>query len=58
MALINCPECNSQVSSKAKECPECGHPIKEDWFSESLKLGCITICVVVVVLIVLFIFTA
>ena len=58
MALINCPECNSQVSDKARECPECGHPIKEDWFLESLKLGCITICVVIVVFIVLYIFMA
>ena len=24
MALINCPECGSQVSSTAKNCPNCG----------------------------------
>lgn len=29
MALINCPECNKQVSDKAKSCPNCGFPISE-----------------------------
>lgn len=27
MALINCPECNRQVSDQAATCPECGHPL-------------------------------
>lgn len=27
MALINCPECNNQVSDKAYSCPQCGYPI-------------------------------
>lgn len=27
MALINCPECSSQVSDKAPSCPTCGVPI-------------------------------
>lgn len=27
MGLINCPECNKQVSDKAATCPQCGHPI-------------------------------
>ncbi len=29
MALINCPECNAQISDKASNCPNCGFPIKE-----------------------------
>lgn len=29
MALINCPECNNQVSSTAASCPHCGAPIAE-----------------------------
>lgn len=29
MALMNCPECNHQVSDKATFCPNCGFPIKE-----------------------------
>lgn len=28
--LINCPECESQVSSKAAACPHCGYPIDAD----------------------------
>ena len=28
MALINCPECNGQVSDKAKQCIHCGYPLK------------------------------
>jgi hypothetical protein len=27
MALINCPDCNKQVSSNAPTCPGCGAPI-------------------------------
>ena len=28
MALINCPECNRQVSDKAESCPNCGYPLQ------------------------------
>lgn len=27
MSLINCPECNKEVSNRAKICPNCGFPI-------------------------------
>jgi hypothetical protein len=27
MALINCPECNKEISDKAESCPNCGCPI-------------------------------
>ena len=27
MALINCPECNKQISDKAAACPSCGCPV-------------------------------
>lgn len=30
MALINCPECNNEVSDKAKACPKCGLPLTWD----------------------------
>ena len=30
MALINCPECNREVSDKARSCPSCGCPISVD----------------------------
>lgn len=29
MALINCPECEKNVSNKAHSCPNCGYPVKE-----------------------------
>ncbi|MHB8056819.1 MAG: double zinc ribbon domain-containing protein [Desulfuromonadaceae bacterium] len=28
MALINCPECNREISDKAKSCPSCGLPLE------------------------------
>ena len=27
MALINCPECNKEISDRATSCPHCGYPI-------------------------------
>ena len=29
MALIRCPECKQQISSKAKACPHCGFPLDD-----------------------------
>jgi ribosomal protein L37E len=29
MALIKCKECGNEISTKAKECPKCGSPIKK-----------------------------
>lgn len=28
--LIQCPECDLQVSDKANTCPHCGYPLKPD----------------------------
>ena len=27
MALINCPECGTEVSDKAEKCPKCHYPL-------------------------------
>ena len=27
MALINCPECGTEVSDKAEKCPKCAYPL-------------------------------
>jgi len=50
MALINCPECNIQVSDKADKCPNCAYPLKrevsvdsEGCFLQTMNLGCIII---------------
>ena len=29
MALIQCPECNREISDQAKACPHCGCPVKK-----------------------------
>lgn len=29
MSLINCPECNRQISDKAHSCPYCGYPLND-----------------------------
>ena len=41
MALIKCPECNREVSDKAKACPNCGCPIStaHSFNVTSLKIG-------------------
>jgi len=31
MAIINCPECNTKVSDKAKQCPNCAYPFKDNF---------------------------
>ena len=28
MALINCPECKQEISDIAKQCPNCGYPLR------------------------------
>lgn len=35
MALIHCPECASDISDKAPQCPTCGYPIRSVLSSES-----------------------
>ncbi|MBN2892499.1 MAG: zinc ribbon domain-containing protein [Bacteroidales bacterium] len=30
MALINCPECNKEISDKVKSCPHCGYPLSDN----------------------------
>jgi predicted amidophosphoribosyltransferase len=54
VALVNCPDCNRQVSEAAPLCPNCGRPIAkvpfhsnaamgkgEGIFMKSMNLGCI-----------------
>ncbi|MEE0968052.1 MAG: zinc ribbon domain-containing protein [Clostridia bacterium] len=37
MSLINCPECNKEISDKAYSCPNCGYPIATSQKQEFLK---------------------
>lgn len=39
MALINCKECNKQVSDKAVSCPNCGCPISSTVFRPPLPIA-------------------
>ena len=37
MALINCPECNKEISNSAKTCPNCGYKFKNNIW---MKIWC------------------
>lgn len=54
MALMNCPECNKEISDKASSCPNCGykipHPEKDMRIKKNIKI----IVVILVVFIALF----
>lgn len=39
MALIYCPECNEQISDKAKSCPYCGYPFVSKYSDKVNKQG-------------------
>lgn len=40
MALINCPECNKEISDKVKTCPNCGYPfVVEDTIKQVKSIG-------------------
>ncbi|MEE1315341.1 MAG: zinc ribbon domain-containing protein [Faecalimonas sp.] len=30
MSMINCPECNKEISDKALVCPNCGYPLSNN----------------------------
>jgi len=63
MALINCPECGTQVSNKADKCPQCAYPLKtqtnvesEGCFLQTMNFGCslivwLTITIVIIAII-------
>ena len=40
MALINCPNCNKEISDKAKVCVGCGHQILDDANTEKRTVTC------------------
>ncbi len=51
MGMISCRECNSEVSSKAEKCPNCGikHPSKGKYIYEKIDNILGTIVVVVII---------
>ena len=40
MALINCPNCNKEISDKAKVCVGCGHQLIDDVNTEKTMVSC------------------
>ena len=48
MALINCKECNQEISSKAEKCPHCGYELKK-----KSGCGCFSIIGVGIILIII-----
>lgn len=38
MAMIQCPECNKELSDKARVCPHCGYPIQPDAEAKEKKI--------------------
>lgn len=57
MALINCPDCGTEVSTKANQCPKCARvfkePEKEGCFLQTLNAGCMVIVVIIAAFIIL-----
>ena len=39
MALINCPECNKEISDKAETCPNCGVRLRPQKLLGSVSWG-------------------
>ena len=69
MALINCPECGTQISNKAESCPKCALPLRkraitevatrenrEGCFLQTLNCGCMIGLVFIILIVVLIIF--
>ena len=57
MALISCPSCGKNISSKAHKCPKCGYELKNgtpkaDDESTAITIG-IFICVIILILAIL-----
>jgi hypothetical protein len=54
MALINCPECEKEISDKAKECPHCGYNVEQKRLSLKMtkKLKFILLSIITVSIIV------
>ena len=55
MALIKCKECNHQISSQAKTCPNCGYQIRSDAIesTKSALGGCLKFVIAVPVIFIL-----
>lgn len=48
MALINCPECNKEISDTTKSCPNCGYRFKKQVNRNMITSIVIILCIVLV----------
>ena len=64
--LIKCPECSTEVSDRADQCPKCAYPFKEPniaetkeqgCFLQTMNIGCQIIAGIVVIIVILLILT-
>ena len=53
MALINCPECDNEVSSQAQLCPKCGYVLKKPKKEKKSGSGCGSGCLALIAIIVI-----
>ncbi|UTG66809.1 zinc ribbon domain-containing protein (plasmid) [Elizabethkingia anophelis] len=56
--LINCPECNKEISDQANACPNCGYALKktpkpsQGCFMQTLNAGCLIFVIIFVIIII------
>lgn len=57
MALVPCPECGADISTKAMACPICGHPIAREggFLGSKRRLGVVALALALVGMVVVFI---
>lgn len=58
MALINCPECNKEISDQVTNCPNCGYPLKKKESKAGKRIIIAVSVIVVVILVSVLIFVA
>lgn len=58
MALINCPECNKEISDQVKNCPNCGYPLKKKESRTGKKVIVLVSVIVLIILISVMVFIA
>lgn len=51
MALMNCPECNNEVSDTARTCPHCGYHLKKFIITRKTKAVIFCICLALIAVI-------
>ncbi|MCG2590397.1 zinc ribbon domain-containing protein [Rhodohalobacter sulfatireducens] len=48
MALVNCKECEREISSDADTCPHCGYSIKKEREEKESAIGCLIVVFIII----------